>query len=207
MANVLMLLSNPYRPDPRVRREALALAHNGYDVTVAAWDRKGGGKREEKIEGVHIARFGPHNDPKGAAAMFLALGRFWKEVKEWSVKEEWDIIHAHDLDTLPLGLELGKKLGIPVIYDAHEMYAEMVKEDVPDLIYRMLKRAEKKRARKASMVITVNDAIADVIKGWGVSKVGVVMNCPMPVESGKEGEDAKTDNGPSVLQSAEVSAL
>ena len=38
---VAMLLSNAFRPDPRVLKEARSLAQAGYDLTVIAWDREG----------------------------------------------------------------------------------------------------------------------------------------------------------------------
>ena len=36
---VLMLLTNAYDPDPRVRQEALALVAMGWRVRIVAWDR------------------------------------------------------------------------------------------------------------------------------------------------------------------------
>ena len=36
---VLMLLTNAYDPDPRVRQEALSLIRMGYRVRLLAWDR------------------------------------------------------------------------------------------------------------------------------------------------------------------------
>ena len=41
---VLMLLSNPFAPDPRVYKEARTLTRNGYTVTIIAWDRQGNGQ-------------------------------------------------------------------------------------------------------------------------------------------------------------------
>ena len=38
---IRMLLSNAFRPDPRVLKEARSLAEAGYEVTVIAWDREG----------------------------------------------------------------------------------------------------------------------------------------------------------------------
>ena len=33
-----------------------------------------------------------------------------------------DVIHCHDCLTLPTGWKIKKALGIPLIYDAHEIY-------------------------------------------------------------------------------------
>ena len=48
--HVLMLLSNPFRPDPRVHREAKSLVNAGYEVTILCWDRKQRYPTEETIE-------------------------------------------------------------------------------------------------------------------------------------------------------------
>jgi hypothetical protein len=41
MPNVIMLLSNAFRPDPRVLKEANGLAEAGYNIYLICWDRKG----------------------------------------------------------------------------------------------------------------------------------------------------------------------
>jgi glycosyltransferase involved in cell wall biosynthesis len=33
-----------------------------------------------------------------------------------------DLIHAHDINTLPLGVAAAQKMGVPIIFDAHEIY-------------------------------------------------------------------------------------
>ena len=54
--NVLMLLSNAYDPDPRVRQEALALLSNGHRVHLLAWDRDLKSPAYESMEGVEVER-------------------------------------------------------------------------------------------------------------------------------------------------------
>ncbi len=53
---VAMLLSNAFRPDPRVLKEAQTLAQAGYDVTVVAWDREGKFPPEERVGGLGVRR-------------------------------------------------------------------------------------------------------------------------------------------------------
>jgi hypothetical protein len=43
---VLMLLSNPFLPDPRVEKEATALIDAGFHVKILAWDR---GKKKPQV--------------------------------------------------------------------------------------------------------------------------------------------------------------
>ncbi len=47
---VVMLLSNAYNPDDRVRNEALALGSENYDVHIIAWDRFLDKPKEEIID-------------------------------------------------------------------------------------------------------------------------------------------------------------
>src|SRR5882672_10799862 len=53
---VLMLLTNGYDPDPRVRQEALALIRMGCQVRLLAWDRDLRFPQFETKEGVEVER-------------------------------------------------------------------------------------------------------------------------------------------------------
>lgn len=44
---IVMLLSNGFRPDPRVYQEAVTLVKNGFKVTIYAWDRERNLERKE----------------------------------------------------------------------------------------------------------------------------------------------------------------
>lgn len=56
MARVCMLLNNPFVQDPRVEREARALARAGHDVTVIATWEPGATPRNEVRDGIRIRR-------------------------------------------------------------------------------------------------------------------------------------------------------
>lgn len=53
---ILMLLTNAYDPDPRVRQEALALIGMGCRVRLLAWDRDLKAPAAECMEGVEVER-------------------------------------------------------------------------------------------------------------------------------------------------------
>jgi len=55
-ATVLMLLTNVYDPDPRVRQQALALIRMGCRVRLLAWDRDCKAPGSERMEGVDVDR-------------------------------------------------------------------------------------------------------------------------------------------------------
>ena len=59
MARVAMLVSNGHAPDPRVEKEADALADAGHDVTVYAFDRHREHRALEHAGPVRVERVSP----------------------------------------------------------------------------------------------------------------------------------------------------
>jgi glycosyltransferase involved in cell wall biosynthesis len=177
MASTLMLLANPYRPDPRVRIEAKALADAGHRVTILAWSRDTGDAGSAKDGAVEIVRIGPPCPFRSVAKMLVRLPRYWLSVLDASKRMEFDIVHSHDLDTLPAGLMIGWLRDKPVLYDAHELYAAMVKDDVGPM-FRPLQMLESCLVRRADAVVTVSDALARELSKGRTEKPSIVMTSP-----------------------------
>jgi glycosyltransferase involved in cell wall biosynthesis len=186
MASVLMLLANPYRPDPRVQIEARALAGAGHKVTVLAWSRDSGAAEAVKDGQVDILRMGPVCPFRSIARMMTGLPRYWLAALKASRRMEFDIVHSHDFDTLPVGLLIGRLSGRPVLYDAHELYTAMVEGDIGPLS-KPLQTLESMLAGMAGEVVTVNDTLASEISGWTGRRPRVVMTSPdvSPVSEGE----------------------
>src|ERR1035441_367571 len=71
---VLMLLTNAYDPDPRVRQEALALIGMGCRVRLLAWDRDLKAPATALMEGVEVERvFLPSVHGRGNTQLFFTL--------------------------------------------------------------------------------------------------------------------------------------
>lgn len=163
-----MLLSNPFRPDVRVLKEANSLAEHGYSVTILAWDRQSEFPAQETLpSGVRILRI--QNVPSSygiGAAQLSRLPRFWISAFPYLSRIQPDLIHCHDFDTLPAGLIWGRLHRKPVIYDAHEYYADLCKPRLHGwsgyLLYRLIRRAELIGARLATAVVTVDHNLARI---------------------------------------------
>ena len=57
MPHIVMLLSNAFRPDPRVLKEANSLSAEGFNLTILCWDRQGQLQAEELLpSGVKVIR-------------------------------------------------------------------------------------------------------------------------------------------------------
>lgn len=159
MPSTLMLLSNPHRPDPRVLLEARALRSAGYGVHLIAWDREASRAPEDDEDGIHVIRLGPKCPPRLAGRILTRLPRFWVRALRASKGIGFEVVHAHDFDTLPLGMAISKLSGKPLLYDAHELYAKMIENEVGPLS-RIIWMWERRCVRRAEAVITVSNALA-----------------------------------------------
>ncbi|GAB6100862.1 glycosyltransferase family 4 protein [Thermococcus atlanticus] len=117
---IVMTVSNPFKPDPRVYKEAKSLAKAGHEVYVIAWDREGRYPEEEKIEGFRVIRLGPKAEYGPLMALKLPL--FYLKAFKVILKLKPDAIHTHDFDTAILGFIFKKLKGIKWVYDVHDLY-------------------------------------------------------------------------------------
>lgn len=171
-----MLLSNPYEPDPRVYREANSLVRHGHSVTVYAWDRQGEyaacvEKDGVKIERIHV----PAGYGRGARSL-LAFGGFGLAVMRRLLSTSFDVLHCHDLDTMPFGYPIAHIRRKPVIFDAHEPYS--LYTHLPNLLARMITLLERWMTRWADHLITVTPATVRWFTSLGARKVTLVANYP-----------------------------
>ncbi len=179
MPSTLMLLSNPHRPDPRVLIEGRALAGAGISVRLIAWDREGSRPPLATENGIQVIRVGPRARARSPRDMLVSLPRFWLRALRESRCLQFDVVHAHDFDTLPAGCLIARLHGRPVLYDAHELYAKMIEGDV-GAFSRIVWVAEKWFSRKADAVITVSDALSEELSKGRPDKAKVVSTSQDP---------------------------
>jgi glycosyltransferase involved in cell wall biosynthesis len=175
-STVLMLLTNAYDPDPRVRQEALALIRMGCRVKLLAWDRDLKSPAIENMEGVEVERvFLPSKHGRGTTQIFfyawLYLKMFWKA---W--RTSFDAVHCHDLDTLPLGFMVGKLKRKPIVYDSHESFPDMLEGNIHPAVQRGLVRLENFFIRRIDLLITVGEKLQRYFDQRGARHSAVVGN-------------------------------
>jgi glycosyltransferase involved in cell wall biosynthesis len=94
-----------------------------------------------------------------------------------------DVVHAHDLPQLRGGLVAARRLGVPFVYDAHELYPE-----IGTLTKRQqdrLGRLERRLMPKCDATITVNPYIAaEMAERYRVRPPNVILNAIDPVDAG-----------------------
>jgi glycosyltransferase involved in cell wall biosynthesis len=173
---VLMLLTNSYDPDPRVRQEALTLVHMGCRVKILAWDRDLKSPAFECMEGVEVERvFLSSKHGRGNTQLFfyawLYLKMFWR-----ACRISFDAVHCHDLDTLPLGFAVGKLKRKPIVYDSHESFPDMLEGNVHPAVQRALVSVENFLIRRVDLLITVGEKLRRYFDQRGARHSVVVGN-------------------------------
>lgn len=173
---VLMLLTNAYDPDPRVRQEALALLEMGWRVRLLAWDRDRKSAASEIVEGIEVERISlSSRHGRGTAQLFfyalLYLRILWR-----GFRVRFDVVHCHDLDTLPLGFLLAKMKLKPVVYDSHESFTGMLEGSIHPSVGRMLLWLEDALIRRVDLLITVGEKLRQDFESRGARRTVVVGN-------------------------------
>ncbi len=171
-----MLVTNQYRPDPRVHKEAKALLEGGHKVTVIAWDREHARPMKESVEGVELVRIRT-GKVSSMARLLLNYPMFMAKALMAARKMRPNAVHAHDLDTLVIGILIANLHDVPLVYDAHERYAKMIAVDVPPVISRSVQCLEDRIIVRADLVITINDVMAEQLREHATSDVITIMNC------------------------------
>ena len=178
---VLMLLTNGFDPDPRVHREAVSLVQNGYEVTLLCWDRDCKFPPQEVMDGIRIERIHVRSTHGRGATQAPFLFLFWLKAYARASVMDFDIVHCHDFDTLPLGYLLSRRKKAKVIYDAHESYVDML-INVPIWLKKAVYETENFLLRRIDLLITVGEILKEHFEKRGVQHSCVVGNWKDPDE-------------------------
>ena len=182
-----MLISNPFTHDPRVYNEARSLIKAGHEVTVLAWDRQREYTQKEEVDGIHLQRM--YNTPLMELLPYdiLRLHCWWKNASSSLSTllplSSYDAIHCHNLDTLPIGISLKKKLHLPLVYDAHEIWGYMVARDLPRWWASYYLWKEQTLLPHVDRMITVNEPLRDYFSQLTELPISIVMNCKPLIQS------------------------
>jgi glycosyltransferase involved in cell wall biosynthesis len=184
---VMLVISEVWR-DPRVEREARALAKTGFLVKILYPDYFSKAHNIAKINWDKNITFRPlsgdylhfmHKLPYVYEERFIQEALFEKPFA----------FHAHDLSTCLIGLVAAHKTGANLVCDFHEWYSENVTYNSRNkkykrhpfykrYIYRVI---EKIMLEKATTIITVCDSIANELKKMTTTsrEILVVRNIPL----------------------------
>lgn len=95
-----------------------------------------------------------------------------------------DVVHGMAYMGIPVALALGRRTGAKVVYDARDIYVDAANlARSPGWLRALVGRAERRWARAADQVATVNQPYADVMaRRWALQTPLIVMNCSDPID-------------------------
>ena len=187
---VLMFVSNPFTTDPRVYNEAKSLVQAGHRVVVIAWDREKQNPQRQTWDGIEVVRLrtwlsskhGLGLPPWHIFHLLLWQWRAYRQALALNKEKAFNVIHCHFFDTLPIGIRLKRKLGLPLIYDARDMYGYMMQAIFPRWIASVFSWLEKWLVTKADRIVAVNEIMERCFDGITDKPISVIMNCK-PLQS------------------------
>ena len=138
--------------EPRLEKEARALADAGYEVHAIVWDRERAYAEEEQRGGftVHRVRYAaPYNRP----ALAWKLPGWWRRADRILRTLRPAVVHAADYDTAPPALRARRAWGAKFVFDVWDLYADMVTANLPRFVRRSLERREARAVEAADLVI------------------------------------------------------
>jgi len=174
--NILMVLSNPYMVDGRVQNETKVLTETGHHVSIIVWDRKQEYPVVDTVDEIDIYRV----HMRGLGSVVLNNLLWWNKAYHIASQLDVDVVHCHDLDILPVGVWLKKQKGIPLIYDAHEIFGNMIARDMPKLLVKTVFILEKWLIQYVDRIVTVNKPLENYFKSISDKPITVVMNVKEP---------------------------
>lgn len=186
---IAMIVHANYEEDARVRREAETLVAAGWEVDVFGL-RRPGEAPSAVIAGVNLKRLPVRRHQGAGLPVYLAeYGAFlvrslWAATRAHR-RRRYGLVEVHSLPDYLVFAALPLKLvGVPVLLDLHEAMPEFFRSRFPKaanpISYRLLRIQEKLSIKFADEVMTVNESLAERLRGIGVksAKLTVVLNSP-----------------------------
>ncbi len=94
-----------------------------------------------------------------------SLTRAWRDTDSWADLSSVSLVVASDLYTLPLAARIARRHGAPLLYDARELYSAIAALHARPATQRFWSMLERWYMRRVDAVLTVNDAIAQILRG------------------------------------------
>lgn len=180
---IASVICSEYEANPRVRRQAEALAARGDEVTVFALHSPGR-PRHEVIDGVHVVH-APTRKYRGddASAYLRLYASFFTHAAGWLMRRPraFDLVQANTLpEAIAFAATLQRAIGVPLLLDIHDQTEQLFASKFPQrgAMMRMVRASARVSVRLAHEVLAVTEPDAIQIRRWSPRPVTVVMNAP-----------------------------
>ncbi|MAT40421.1 MAG: hypothetical protein CL946_12565 [Ectothiorhodospiraceae bacterium] len=158
--------------DSRARRMLQSLS-NEYNVHAVICLRSG--EEDAGVEGIDIHPWRASGTDRFRSMVF----KFWSEGRRIAESTKADVYIAGDLYTLPAAANAAQRTGGALVYDSRELYSALASLERRSLTQKFWNFIERRYARRAKAVLTVNHSIAEILRGtFRKTPVFVVHNYP-----------------------------
>ncbi len=159
------------RPNSAIRERARALAIRSVVSPVWRW-----------VDSLHSREY------------LSYMNNFGIDAKDMGVRLAPDVVHSHDLHTMSTGYAISRKLGVPLVYDAHELETHTNYWSLHPLTKQWVAVYENVLIRRVRAVVTVCDSIADWLKEqYDIERPTVVLNSPDLLAPGAQPKETIRD--------------
>ena len=118
---IAMLTISQIDIDPRINKVAASLADSGYTVEVLCFDYHANSAADDQVIEIRPGVSYVKVPVRQSYSMY-----FQQDLLRIGRQREFDAVHVNDLTTGVVGWLLAREFGVPLIYDAHEMWTENV---------------------------------------------------------------------------------
>ena len=171
--SVLMLYRKEFDVDPVPYRQSKALLERGFNVKIIAWDRTGLRTDREDMDEIEIHNVKVRCPYGKILPLLLKLPFYYWKVLLKLRDENFDILHCHDIHTLPVGFFISKLRGKSFLYDVHDFYLDVKWKFFGSLMQKL----EKLLASNASYILVPSPPLGEHYKKLK-EHVEVIFNAP-----------------------------
>lgn len=120
---IVEILTNAFKPDVRVYKEAKYLIDKGYCVTILCWDREEHDDLPsvENVDGIEVIRFRFISPAGQKRRKWHFYKKYLSSCKKYLKNNDYDYIHCNDLSGAFVGLFANAKKK-PMVVDLHEVF-------------------------------------------------------------------------------------
>ena len=183
---ICMIALSSYPRDPRIRRQAEALAEIGFEVDIICKPSLGQNKIEKfgNVTAYRIMNVARKESMKGYIfSSFIFLVSAFIRIQILDFKRHYQLIQVHNMpDYLVFAGVIQKLKKIPIILDIHDLTVELFEEKWPaskhKLLMLIVKYGENISCRFADKIITVTETCKQRLVSRGIpeNKITLILN-------------------------------
>lgn len=170
--------------DARTQKEVNSLIRNGHNVHFCGWNKEIDGHIEKREVLLRDRIFQFENicvkvkKRAGLKENIRPLFRYYIELSKWlnEHNNEFDVLHACNMDTALVALLYSKKNHKKLIYDIYDDYADS--HVVGKILYKILKKIDAYIIHRANAVIICSEKRSEQLATKKTKKVIVLHNTP-----------------------------